>query len=232
MPLHDWAKLKGWSGVHLLWLSELVQDIKPKLPPGFRAYLGNSPMVAIDDPPGVPDVAVRQIDADDIGMPDDDVADEFEPDREVMLATLETDQTLSVEYGGRLIAAVELVSPGKKDGAKKRRRAVGRCLGYLTNGVHLLLVDVHPTVPGDSVADAIASGLALPDEPSRPPPFVVSYRIGQAVRGEGRYFAIRGRPLTAGQPLPPMPLAINSYITVPVDLEGTYMRAAANAYLT
>ncbi|HEY2584924.1 MAG TPA: hypothetical protein VGI81_04060 [Tepidisphaeraceae bacterium] len=27
MPLHDWAELSGWEGMHLLWMSEL-----PSLP--------------------------------------------------------------------------------------------------------------------------------------------------------------------------------------------------------
>jgi hypothetical protein len=27
MPLHDWAELSGWEGMHLLWMSELLRHV-------------------------------------------------------------------------------------------------------------------------------------------------------------------------------------------------------------
>ena len=32
MPLHDWAALAGWEGVHQVWIVELLYWIKPRLP--------------------------------------------------------------------------------------------------------------------------------------------------------------------------------------------------------
>jgi hypothetical protein len=43
--------------------------------------------------------------------------------------------------------------------------------------------------------------------------------------------AIWRRPLTAGQPLPTMPLPLTVHLSVPVDLERTYQQAANDAYL-
>ena len=40
------------------------------------------------------------------------------------------------------------------------------------------------------------------------------------------------RPLAGGRPLPSLPLPITMDAAVAVDLEQTYMRAAADAYLT
>jgi len=37
MPLHDWKDERGWDGIHLLWLAQLLDWIQPRLPPGFRA---------------------------------------------------------------------------------------------------------------------------------------------------------------------------------------------------
>ena len=37
----------------------LAQELKAKVPPGYRACIGRSPVVATDDPPGEPDVSVR-----------------------------------------------------------------------------------------------------------------------------------------------------------------------------
>ena len=44
--------------------------------------------------------------------------------------------------------------------------------------------------------------------------------------------AVWRRPLTVGEPLPLMALPITEEISVPVDLEQTYMQAAADAYLS
>jgi len=59
MPLHDWTDQPGWEGVHHLWITELLRWIKPRLPEGYRAYIGSAPTVAIGAPAERPDVSVR-----------------------------------------------------------------------------------------------------------------------------------------------------------------------------
>src|SRR5882724_10349643 len=60
MPLHDWTDRGGWEGMHHLWITELLRWIKPRLPAGYRAYIGSVPTVAVGAPSERPDVAVRQ----------------------------------------------------------------------------------------------------------------------------------------------------------------------------
>ena len=43
MPLHDWTDRGGWEGVHHLWITELLRWVKPRLPAGYRAYIGSAP---------------------------------------------------------------------------------------------------------------------------------------------------------------------------------------------
>jgi hypothetical protein len=59
----------------------------------------------------------------------------------------------------------------------------------------------------------------------------MSYRVGEPSPSGGRFLAIWRRPLAAGQPLPTMPLPLSVHLSVLVDLEVTYRRAAADAYL-
>ena len=59
MPLHDWKDERGWDGVHLLWLAQLLDWIQPRLPPGFRAYVGSVPALTLETSNGKPDVTVR-----------------------------------------------------------------------------------------------------------------------------------------------------------------------------
>jgi hypothetical protein len=48
MPLHDWKDERRWDGVHLLWLAPLLDWIQPRLPPGFRAYVGSVPALTLE----------------------------------------------------------------------------------------------------------------------------------------------------------------------------------------
>src|SRR5579859_4747627 len=62
MPLHDWSEMPGWDGVHQVWIVELLYWIKPRLPAGYRAYVGTTPTFAIGAPPEErPDVGVRDM---------------------------------------------------------------------------------------------------------------------------------------------------------------------------
>jgi hypothetical protein len=50
MPLHDWSDRPGWEGMHHLWVTELLRWVKPRLPVGYRAYIGFAPLIAVGAP--------------------------------------------------------------------------------------------------------------------------------------------------------------------------------------
>ena len=237
MPLHDWTDRPGWEGVHHLWIAELLRWIKPRLPAGYRAYIGSAPTVAIGAPAEKPDVGVRQWPEGAATEGNTSAAEAtateaavLEPDEELAVATIDPGVSLYVEIRGRLVSAVELVSPRNKDRPVSRSTYLARYLGYLLEGVHLLLVDVHPRPLNFSFADRIAQELQI-RQPSLPPPVAVSYRVGGPAATGGRLLGIWRRPMTVGQPLPALSLPITLDLAVPVDLEQTYSRAAADAYL-
>jgi hypothetical protein len=60
MPLHDWTDERGWDGVHMLWLAQMLDWIQPRLPEGYRAYVGSVPALTVDANNGRPDLPVRQ----------------------------------------------------------------------------------------------------------------------------------------------------------------------------
>ena len=148
------------------------------------------------------------------------------------MASLDPAPALLVDRAGRLVAAVELVSPRNKDRPIARTTSLARYAGYLLEGVHLLLVDVHRQPAGYSFADGIARELQIADAPALPPPLAVSYRVGEPAATGGRLLAVWRRPLSVGKDLPTLPLPLTVEVAVPVDLDATYARAAADAYLT
>jgi len=231
MPLHDWTDRYGWEGLHHIWMVEIVRQIRPELPPGFRAVIGSVPFVALDAldaMPVKPDVAVTNGTGHHPPLPPG--AGAPEPDVEVAVATLEEDPTLHVEWNGRLVAAVELISPRNKDRPAAREHYANRYLNYLRGGVHLLLVDVLRRPVGFSFARLIAAGLGE-ELPAAPAPSVVSYRVGAAAAFGGRMLGVWHKPLVVGEPLPRMPLALTPEASVMVELEPTYSRAAADSYV-
>jgi hypothetical protein len=154
------------------------------------------------------------------------------PDVEVAVTTtLEPTPSVFVEQDGRLVAAIELLSPRNKDRPSSREGTTARYAGYLINGVNLLVVDVHPRPAGFSVAGAIERELEVPDAGSLSAPLAAAYRVGEGAAEGGRYLAIWREPLTAGEPLPAMPVPLTVHRAVTLDLESTYMSAAADAYL-
>ncbi len=237
MPLHDWTDRPGWEGVHHSWMTELLRWIKPRLPEGYRAYIGSVPTVAIGAPPERPDVRVRQWNEEPAPAgppaksPSAAPMPTEEPDEEIAVAALDPSTALYVEIHHRLIAAVELISPRNKDRPSARATYLTRYLGYLLEGVHLLLIDVHRRPLNFSFADSIAEELRM-KKPPLPTPLTISYRVGEPAASGGKFLATWQRPLIAGDPLPSMNLALTVKFAVSIDLEQTYMRAAADAYLS
>jgi hypothetical protein len=230
MPLHHWGDDRRWDSVHLVWLAQLLDWVQPRLPAGYRAYLGSVPALTIDTPNGRPDLGVRQWApppaAPSVAAPSPELA----PDQEAVATfTLDTHRAVHIDLGGRLIAVLSVVSPRNKDRPVARERYLGRYVGYLRQGVHLLLVDVLPRPAGFSFADALSANLGF-TQPECPAPCVASYRVGEPVP-EGTLLAVWHRPLRAGQPLPTVPLALDLQHGVPIDLEHTYQEAARRVYL-
>ena len=236
MRLHDWSDRPGWEGMHHLWITELLRWIKPRLPGGYRAYIGSAPLLAVGAPADRPDVSVRTwspAEAMRQAEPPsaETSADPAVPDEEIAVATLDPETAVYVESQGRLIAAVELISPRNKDRPIARSAYMARYLGYLLEGAHLVLIDVHRRPTGFSFADQIATELNL-RQPSLLPPLAVSYRVGEPAATGGRLLAIWRRPMTVGDALPPLPLPLTSDREVILDLDQTYARAAEDAYQT
>jgi hypothetical protein len=237
MPLHDWSKLENWEGLHHTWMTELLRWVKPRLPEGYRAYIGNLPLLAIGARSEKPDVSVRRWPGE--GSPPEQAsgngaapesASGDEPLLEVAVASLARDRTLFVESRGFLVAAVELISPRNKDRPSSRQTYFTRYVGYLLQGVHLLLVDVHRRRRKFSFPDRIARELGF-EQPPCPAPCAVSYRVGEPTPDGGHLLAVWPRQLTLGAPPPTVELPLNVYQSVKVDLEQTYARAAADLYL-
>src|ERR1700684_1949279 len=107
MPLHDWTDDRGWDGVHLIWLAQMLDWVQPRLPEGYRAYVGSVPALTIDTTNGRPDLSVREWTPGprSVGVGAGTVA---EPDQEAVATfTLDPQRAIHIDLHGQLIAAIE-----------------------------------------------------------------------------------------------------------------------------
>ena len=105
MPLHDWRDDRGWDSLHLVWQNQLLDWVQPRLPAGYRAYLGSVPGLTIGVPNGRPDLGVRNWRTAPPEPPEPPTTSGEEPDIEVVTTmTLDPDHAVFIDHNGQLAA--------------------------------------------------------------------------------------------------------------------------------
>src|SRR5207253_673365 len=114
-------------------------------------------------------------------------------------------RTLVIRHtsGDRIVAMIEVLSPGNKSSRHAIRSFLDKAIAALDGGVHLLLVDVHPPGPRDphGIHGALLNEIGTEDyvPGSERPLTAVAYTAGAVVDAFVAHFAV-------GEPLPDMPL--------------------------
>jgi hypothetical protein len=125
--------------------------------------------------------------------------------------------------GDRVVALVEVVSPGDKASLTHLQRFVEKAAECLERGYHLLVLDLHPPTPRDPQGIHGAIWAAIEDasycQPADKPLTLAAYEAGELDK------TAYVEPVAVGDVLPEMPLFLepNAYINVP--LEATYQAA-------
>ncbi len=231
MPIHDWTRVHAgtWHAFHLSWIAYIQEELNGLLPPDYYAQAEQK------TGPYEPDILTLQANNFNEGSEAEEdtlaggtallqakpktrftyAADEDEYDdsqREIAIRHVSDD---------RLIAVLELVSPGNKSSAWKHRQFIEKAREYLDQGIHLLIVDLFPPTPRSP------EGLhPLIWESSKPtytstveePLLLVAYL---AVSPRRAFL----EPTAVGRELIDMPLFFTPHRYINVPLEQTYQSA-------
>jgi hypothetical protein len=133
-------------------------------------------------------------------------------------------RTLVIRHtsGDRIVARIEIVSPGNKAGQFALRSFVDKAVEALYQGYHLLIVDLFPPTPRDpqGVPSAIWSELTgtAVQLPAEGPLTLSAFMAGPVKR-----LYLEGT--AAGRELAEMPLFLEPDLYINVPLEDTYMAA-------
>jgi hypothetical protein len=236
MPIHDWTRVSDgtWHDFHVAWITEIRNALNDGLLPAD--YYAQAEQIA--GPLG-PDVLTLQEPADSTNGSGNSHAPEpgrsgaavaTSPPRTRMVAEAEMDdyvlkrRTIVIRHtsGDRIVALVEIVSPGNKSSRHAIRSFVEKAVEALYRGFHLLIVDLFP--PGPRDPDGI-HGLIwreISDEPfSSPkeePLTLVAYSAGERKKA----FI---EPTAVGRQLISMPVFLTPESHVDIPLERTYLAA-------
>ena len=134
-------------------------------------------------------------------------------------------QIINTEAGPILVAAIELVSPANKDRPEHCRALAVKCANYLSQGISLILVDIVTSRRANLHNEVVQ---LLPDAaahvfPGDPLVYATAYR--SAHYDEGERIEVWLASLAVGEPLPLLPLGLTSDLSLPIDLEATYVTA-------
>jgi hypothetical protein len=123
---------------------------------------------------------------------------------------------------GRVVAIIEIVSPGNKDSRSAFRTFIEKAADILNQGVNLLVVDLFPPTPRDPQGIHKAIWGEFGDEPFEAPPgkplTVASYVGGDLPTA---YVDSVG----VGDPLPSSPIFLSETRYIPAPFESTYLQA-------
>jgi hypothetical protein len=125
---------------------------------------------------------------------------------------------------GKVVAIIEILSPGNKDSRAALRSFVEKAADSLNQGVNLLVVDLFPPTPRDPQGIHKAIWDELGDQPFEAPPgkplIVASYIGGDIPTAYVESVGIGGR-------LPSLPIFLSETRYIPAPLEATYQEAWA-----
>ena len=238
MPMHDWTRVEAgiFHAFHHEWISEISRALNRGLLPADYYALPEQIAAGFG-----PDVLTLQGGSDGGGEESGDstngtgggmaTALQARPRTRTVVETeasfyrrKKSSVVVRHSSGDRVVAMIEIVSPGNKSNQHAFRAFIDKACELLERRIHLLIVDSFPPGPHDphgvhaAIWEQIEDGSYQP--PADQPLTLVAYECDLLTRA---YI----EPAAVGQPLPAMPLFLEPNGCVMVPLEETYTTAFA-----
>ena len=231
MPIHDWTQVEAgiFHAFHLGWISAISNALNggllPKdlyaLPEQVAAGFGPDVLTLQDDRPGQTDNSSDGQTAATIlqTRPKTTIVamteNEFYRRKKSSIAVRQVS-------GDRIVAMVEIVSPGNKSSRNAVRSFVEKACDLLEHRIHLLIVDLFPPSRRDPEGFHGLIWDEMSDEafhlPNGKPLTLASYECELVTRAYVE-------PVAVGDPLSDMALFVETNGCIKIPLEQTYSTA-------
>jgi hypothetical protein len=227
MPIHDWTRVEpgDFHDFHQCWVVAIRNALNGGLlPPGYMAMAEQ-----VTGRP-IPDVVTLQAREPKEG-PEGGIAVAMAPPTARHIARIErvnyakrADRVVIRHGRGKVVAIIEILSPGNKDSRAALRSFVEKAADILNQGVNLLVVDLFPPTPRDPQGIHKAIWDELGEAPFEAPPgkplIVASYLGGDIPTAYVESVGV-------GDTLPSLPIFLSETRYIPAPLEATYQEAWA-----
>ena len=226
MPMHDWTKVESgiFHAFHHEWISEISRALNRDLPSDYYAL---PEQVAAGFGP---DVLTLQTNPPDTDRPIAGTAMQTRPQTRFAAETSgdfyrRKKSSIVVRHvsGDRMVAMLEIVSPGNKSHRQAFRAFVEKACELLEYRIHLLIVDPFPPGPRDPNGIHAAIWEQIQDDSFQLP--ADQHLTFVAYECDGVSTRAFIEPVAVGMALPEMPLFLEPNGCVMVSLESTYQTA-------
>jgi hypothetical protein len=223
--MHDWTRVDAgiYHAFHSEWISQLNRAVLKLLPPDYYS-LPEQQAAGFG-----PDILTLKQEETEDNSGTGGTATRARPKTKMFQETstefyLRKKKSVVIRHisGDRIIAMIEIVSPGNKNSANALRAFVTKARELLQQKVHLLIVGPFPVSKRDPHGLHAAIFADLQDDPLQLAPetplSVISYECDEVVR---TYL----EPIAVGDSLPDMPVFLYPGMFIDVPLEPTYNAA-------
>lgn len=231
MPMHDWTRVEAgiFHAHHHEWISEISRALnRGLLPPDYYAL---PEQVAAGFGPDVLTLQDQRPAENEPGAGGAATALLTRPQTRFMAETdaefyRRKKSSIAIRHvsGDRIVAMVEILSPGNKANRHAFQALVDKACELLEHRIHLLIIDPFPPGPRDPNGIHAAIWENVQDEPFQLPAdkplTLVAYECDLTTRA---YI----EPVAVGDALPEMPLFLEPNGCIKVPLEATYQTAYA-----
>lgn len=226
MPMHDWSHVQSgiYHNFHYRWIASIMDRLNAGLLPSGMIAMAEQMI-------GGPEPDVVTLQQNDVLFPGGSNAatlTEAPPKPKTKFVIPASSERYSAKANrvvvrhslGKVVAVVELVSPGNKDSRHALRSFVEKTVDLLYDNINLLIIDPFPPTTRDPQGVHKAIWDEISDEPFELPS---DRRLTLAAYQAAPIKTAYVEPFAVGNPLPDMPLFLHNDFYISVPLEATYM---------
>lgn len=234
MPLRDHFRpplddKRHWQGMHGVWPTMIVANLRKKLPKGFFAeptvQTGRSAEIDVSTFEDVDEAIGSAASGNGGGV----ATAVWAPPRPTLsvITDLPAQDVYEVRVYDerrrtRLVAAIEIVSPANKDRPKNRRVFAAKCAGLLRERVSVVIVDVVTTRASNLYGELLELIGHVDPRLGAEPPTLYASACRMTKQGDEWLLESWLHSLEVGAILPTLPLWLADNLAVPLELEKSY----------
>ena len=226
MPMHDWSRVQSgvYNNFHYRWIAAIMDRLNAGLLP--KGMIAMAEQIIGRPEPDV--VTLQQSDimfsanggnAATMTEAPPQPKTQFVIPVEVERYAAKANRVVVRHSLGKVVAVVELVSPGNKDSRHALRSFVEKTVELLYDKINLLIIDPFPPGPRDPQGIHKAIWDEITDEPFELPD---DRKLTLAAYQAAPITTAYVEPFAIGELIPDMPLFLHNDYYINVPLEATY----------